>query len=116
MDCSWDFSGKTCIVTGAASGIGAQISLLLAKSGANVGLVDRDKDRLDSIRRECTNVATVKPLSILADVSVEQEVKSMVEQTLVEYGEINFLVTGAGVLYRSKFRCDTKPYQSATNL
>nr|CAA6799943.1 MAG: Unknown protein [uncultured Thiotrichaceae bacterium] len=50
MDCSWDFSGKTCIVTGAASGIGAQVALLLAKSGAKVVLVDRDEARLSAVQ------------------------------------------------------------------
>ena len=103
MDCSWNFSGKTCIVTGAASGIGAQVSLLLAESGAKVVLVDRDEVRLNSITLKCVDIATEKPVSILADVSVEQEVRSMVDKTLATCGKIDFLVTGAGLLYRTKF-------------
>jgi len=103
MDCSWNFSGKTCLVTGAASGIGRAVSQLLAKSGAEVVLVDRDKQRLASAIEACSSTATTSPLSILADISDKADVKRMLNETLEEFGKIDCLVTSAGILYRSQF-------------
>ncbi|MGB1008456.1 MAG: SDR family NAD(P)-dependent oxidoreductase [Thiolinea sp.] len=104
MDCSWDFSGKTCVVTGAASGIGAQVSLLLAKSGAKVVLVDRDAQNMEAMMAECAAIAAVPPQSVLADMSREADVKRMVAETLAQSPRIDGLVTGAGILYRSEFQ------------
>ena len=42
-------AGKVIVVTGASSGIGAAVSELLAKSGGLVGLVGRDRARLDQV-------------------------------------------------------------------
>ena len=103
MDCSWDFSGKSCIVTGAASGIGAEISLLLVKSGAEVVLVDRDKAALQRATSACAELARQLPLSIVADVSQKSDVKRMVDTTIEKFGKIDSLVTSAGVLFRTKF-------------
>ncbi|MES9905511.1 MAG: SDR family oxidoreductase [Sedimenticola sp.] len=103
MDCSWDYSGKCFIVTGAASGIGAELCLLLAKSGAAVVLVDRDEIRLARVLAKCAEAATAAPLAIPADVSKKEDVQRMVAESLARFGKIDSLVTSAGVLYRSKF-------------
>lgn len=103
MDCSWDFKGKCCIVTGAASGIGEQICILLAKSGAKVVLVDYDEVNLISATNACKEVAIVAPLTIAADVSKKEDVTRMVKSTVAHFQKIDFLVTGAGILYRTKF-------------
>ena len=103
MDCSWDFTGKVALVTGAASGICAEVSLLLAKSGAKVILVDRDEAKLTSVTNNCKAIASQEPLAILTNVSSEQAVKEMVNKAISDCGRIDFLVTGAGILYPSKF-------------
>ena len=103
MDCNWDFSGKCCLVTGAANGIGLEISRLLARLGAEVVLVDNDKNALAEAVKACETVASVKPLSIFADVSIKDDVKRMVDSTLEHFGKIDMLVTSAGVLYRTPF-------------
>jgi len=103
MDCSWNFTDKTCLVTGAASGIGLEVSRLLADSGAEVILVDRDEQRLITARETCTENATIPPLAILADVSIKADVNRMMNESLARFGKIDYLVTSAGVLYRSNF-------------
>ncbi len=103
MDCSWNYSGKSIIVTGAANGIGAELCKLLAQSGAGVVLVDRDEAGLARVTEACARVTTTKPLAILADVSKKEEVQRMVEETLVRFGRIDSLVAGAAILYRTNF-------------
>ncbi|MDP6969270.1 MAG: SDR family oxidoreductase [Gammaproteobacteria bacterium] len=103
MDCYWDYTGKSIIVTGAASGIGAELCQLLARSGAGVVLVDRDKARLATATSACAKLAITEPLAILADVSDEQDIQRMVEATMARFGKIDCLVAGAAILYRTKF-------------
>ena len=58
-------AGKVIVVTGASSGIGAAVSEVLAKSGGLVGLVGRDRTRLDQVLslnlcfRTCLNTITL---------------------------------------------------------
>jgi 3-oxoacyl-[acyl-carrier protein] reductase len=98
-----DFKGKFGIVTGAASGIGRAAALHLANAGAGLTLVDIDKTLLKSLAGEIEATGAPKPLVEKVDVSSEAEVKSAVENTLSAFGRIDFLVTSAGILRRSKF-------------
>src|SRR5512141_634107 len=98
-----DFKGKFGIVTGAASGIGRAAALHLANAGAGLTLVDSDKTLLKSLAAELEALGAPKPLVEKVDVSSEAEVKSAVENTLSAFGRIDFLVTSAGILRRSKF-------------
>ena len=69
MQCNWDFSGQSGIITGAASGIGAALSQLLSKSGAELTLVDRNSEGLNHTIESCTANSSTKPLAIYADFS-----------------------------------------------
>ena len=103
MDINYDFSDQCGIITGAASGIGKALALLLAESNAGLSLVDRDGPGLDTIARACRKTYPVAPQAVHADVSKENDVRRMVEQTLLRFGKIDFLVTSAGILYRTEF-------------
>jgi short-subunit dehydrogenase len=50
-----NLNGKNCLITGAASGIGRSMALLLAKEGTNLLLVDINKERLDLLEKELTS-------------------------------------------------------------
>ncbi|MCP4009553.1 MAG: SDR family oxidoreductase, partial [Proteobacteria bacterium] len=102
MDCNWDYSGQSGIITGAASGIGASLARLLATSGAELALVDRDKKRLEAVAQECADLGS-SPLTICADMSKREDIQRMIDGTLAGFGKINFLVTSAGIIYRSQF-------------
>ncbi len=98
-----DFTGKFGIVTGAASGIGRAAALHLARLGAGLSLIDVDKTLLKTLAAEIEGLGAPKPLVEKTDVSSEAEVKSSVENTLTAFGRIDFLVTSAGILRRTKF-------------
>ena len=103
MNATYDFSDQSGIVTGAASGIGKAVALLLAESNAGLALVDRNSSGLEKIAGQCAAASQRASVAIDADVSKEQDVRRMVEETLARFGRIDFLVTSAGVLFRTAF-------------
>jgi NAD(P)-dependent dehydrogenase (short-subunit alcohol dehydrogenase family) len=76
--------GKVCVVTGAASGIGADTAIRFAEEGARVVGVD-----LAEVRGV--------DLSIVADVGDEQAVAGMYAQTRERFGRIDVLFNNAGI-------------------
>ena len=77
--------GKVCVVTGAASGIGAETARLFMDEGAKVAGVDLDPSE------------AVGDLVIEADVSHEDAVHEMYEKTSAEFGHIDVLFNNAGI-------------------
>lgn len=90
---------KKALITGSASGIGRAIAIAYAKEGADVALnyFDREEDAVE-LRDLIENEYNVKTLLVKADVSNEDEVKAMVDKTIEEFGTIDILLNGAGIL------------------
>ena len=90
-------SGKTCIVTGANSGIGKETALGLAQTGARVIMVCRNAERgkaaLDEIRRES---GSSQVDLLIADMSSQASVRVLAEQIQREYPRLDVLVNNAG--------------------
>ena len=76
--------GKVCVITGAASGIGAESARLFASEGARVVGVDVDE-------------GSEGELAIRADVTDEEQVRGMYEQVKAELGRIDVLFNNAGI-------------------
>ncbi len=98
-----DLSGKYGIVTGAGSGIGKATALHLSSMGARVALVDIVAGGLDATAREIQSAGEASPLLIQADAADENQVERSVAQCLAEFGAIDFLVNGHGILRRTPF-------------
>ena len=92
------FTGKSVIVTGAASGIGLAVALQLARGGGRVALIDRDRDTLDAAAAEVTAAGTGEPaLALAADVSSSGDVSAAVQRVIERFGGIDVLVNNAGI-------------------
>jgi short-subunit dehydrogenase len=87
---------KVVIVTGASSGLGRALAFAFARRAARVVLVARREDRLEAVRREIEPY-TSDVLVIPADVSQEDDLRRVVEQTLARFGRIDVLVNNAGL-------------------
>jgi L-rhamnose 1-dehydrogenase len=89
-------TGKVAIVTGAARGIGRAIALRFAREGARVAVVDvREADGRRTV--EMILAAGGKATFVVTDVSIAQQVQSMVEAVLERWGTIDILVNDAGI-------------------
>jgi len=90
-------SGKTCIVTGANSGIGKETALGLAQMGARVVMVCRNSEKgeaaLDEIRRES---GSSQVDLLIADMSSQASVRLLAEQIQRKYPRLDVLVNNAG--------------------
>jgi 3-hydroxybutyrate dehydrogenase len=84
--------GKTAIVTGAASGIGAEIARVFAAAGARVCIADIDGEAAVKTASDIAN-----SIALRMDVSDEGEVERGVEQAARALGGIDILVSNAGV-------------------
>jgi NADP-dependent 3-hydroxy acid dehydrogenase YdfG len=95
-------TGKTAIVTGASSGIGAAICKHLAEEGANVVLAARRKEKLDALTDKIHKNGEGKALAVVTDVSKESDVERLVKKSKEAFGEIDILVNNAGLVLSSR--------------
>jgi len=95
-----ELAGKVSIITGASSGIGRATAILFAKHKVACTLVGRNEERLNETFKLCIeNGLTDKEILLVkADVTVESDCRSIVEQTVKRFGRINILVNNAGIL------------------
>lgn len=90
-----DLSGKTAIVTGAV-GIGSGIAERLAEAGANVVVASRSLEEANESVQNLT-AKGLRAKAVQADVSVEENVKRMVEEAVSSYQSVDILVNNAGI-------------------
>lgn len=90
------FEGKVSIVTGASQGIGENIALELSREGANVILVDIQKEKLEEVADKIARNKG-KASVFCADVSRLDQVKEITEKVIQEHQRIDHLVNNAGI-------------------
>jgi NAD(P)-dependent dehydrogenase (short-subunit alcohol dehydrogenase family) len=91
-----DISGKTALVTGAASGIGLGIATALAEAGANVVMADIQKEAVEAAAHSLSGTnKRVMPVRI--DVTQEQSVIDALAEAERNFGKLHIACNNAGV-------------------
>ncbi|KAJ8472690.1 hypothetical protein ONZ45_g2791 [Pleurotus djamor] len=95
--------GKTVLITGASSGIGAATAILFARAGSNVILVARRADALQTVASECTSAHKAsgatqggKFATIQADLADKEQVTSILDKIPEDLKKVDILVNNAG--------------------
>jgi NAD(P)-dependent dehydrogenase (short-subunit alcohol dehydrogenase family) len=90
-------SGKTCIVTGANSGIGKETALGLAQMGARVVMVCRNAEKGKAAQEDIRRESGSSQVDLLiADMSSQASVRALAEQIQRKYPRLDVLVNNAG--------------------
>ena len=97
----------TVVVTGGASGMGESMCHALAKEGASIVVVDKNKDGADIVASEL-NASGIKAISVKADVQAREELEAMANVAFETFGKINVLVNNAGARVIKSFLDHTK--------
>lgn len=91
-------NGKICLITGANAGIGKVTALELAKQGATVVMVCRNKEKgeaaLDEIKKKSGNVNLEL---LLADLSSQAEIRKLADEFKAKHNRLDVLLNNAGV-------------------
>lgn len=88
--------GKIAVVTGGGGGLGEGICLCLAEEGADVVVSDIDPQLADAVAAKVREKGS-RSLAVKTDVSREEDVKILVDQTVKEMGDLDILVCCAGI-------------------
>jgi 3-oxoacyl-[acyl-carrier protein] reductase len=91
-------SGKTALVTGAASGFGAEIARVFAREGAKVVILDLNGTGAQSVAEEIGPAA----IAVTADVTSRADIEAAVTATIAHGGKIDIVVNNAGWTHRNK--------------
>ncbi|NEP84905.1 MAG: glucose 1-dehydrogenase, partial [Okeania sp. SIO3B3] len=96
--------GKNVLVTGGTSGIGQAIAVRFAREGANVAINYRKQIEDAAQTEEMVDICIkqmhdhgVKTALVKGDVSKEDDVQAMVQQTITELGGLDILINNAGI-------------------
>lgn len=93
---------KVAVVTGSASGIGRATALRLANRGCRLALADIDRDGLESIAKELTELGATVSTHVV-DVSASDQMESFAGEVEDLYGAVDILVNNAGVAIAGTF-------------
>jgi len=94
MDLAID--GNAALVTASSSGLGKASAKALAREGVNVVINGRDEDRLAEALEEVEAVASGEVVAQSGDLTDPDDIETLVETTVDEFGTIDHLVTSAG--------------------
>ncbi|GHB81603.1 SDR family oxidoreductase [Persicitalea jodogahamensis] len=117
IDSSLKFKGQTVIVTGSSSGIGQACAIYFGGLGANVVVnYHSNKEEANETLKQIKNGGG-DGIIVKADVSKEEDVLSMFEQTIKKFGRLDVMVSNAGLQVDSPFlEMTTKQWQKVIDV
>lgn len=94
---------KVALITGGSKGIGLATATVLAQEGAKVAICARGNVHLQKAKEEIFAKTGQKILTIVCDVTKEEDCERAVEETVRHYGRIDILVNNAGTSFAKSF-------------
>jgi NAD(P)-dependent dehydrogenase (short-subunit alcohol dehydrogenase family) len=96
-------TGKTVLITGATNGIGKAAALELAKQGATVVIVGRDKTKTEAVTIELRSASGNKNVEyLLADLSSQASIHKLAEDFKTKHSRLDVLINNAGGFFDTR--------------
>ena len=95
----FDLTGKVAVVTGASAGLGKDAALAYAQAGADVALLARRVEKLESVKEEIEKTGR-RVLAVPCDVTDESSVQAAIDTVMAAFGRVDILLNNAGVAVR----------------
>ena len=102
-----EFRDNVVVITGASSGIGAELARQLSAQGAKLVLAARNTDLLQAVRDSCANAAEVRV--VRCDVNDKAQCKHLMDESVRAFGRIDTLINNAGIGMHAYFEDLTDP-------
>ncbi len=103
MPFSYDFSSRRALVTGASSGIGRHLALLLAAQGvAGLALAARGVERLEAVADACRAAGASSVVTVACDVTDDASVREGVARAAAALGGLDLVANNAGIAEAAK--------------
>ena len=91
-----EIRNKVACITGASKGIGKETALALAHKGASIAISARSRDFLERTAEEAESYG-IKVFSFVGDMSVENDIKEFISETISQLGGLDILINNAGI-------------------
>ncbi|WP_461642791.1 SDR family oxidoreductase [Labilibaculum euxinus] len=93
---------KIVVITGASSGIGKALALEFASRGSKIVLAARNLEKLKEVEESILALGN-EVLAVKTDVSVEEDCKNLIIETVNRFGGVDVLINNAGISMRALF-------------
>ncbi len=98
-----DFKDKIVVITGASSGIGKALAMKFAGFGAKIVMAARNEERLNAAVEDVKKTGAAV-LGVPADVSIEDDCRTLISSAVKEFDGLDILINNAGISMRALFR------------
>ena len=122
----FDVNNKNILITGATSGIGRESALALAKMGANITFIARNKLKAENLLTDINKISNGQNSFIIADLSSQEDIKIASEKYIDKNISLDVLLNNAGLInfkrnetidgFEETFAINHLAYFSLTNL
>ena len=90
-----ELTGKTAVITGGTGVLGKTMVHAIAKAGANIVLLSRDRKRAEAVLTEL-KIESARAAAYSADVMHKQELQKAADEIMTRFGKVDCLINGAG--------------------
>lgn len=104
---------KTCLITGASSGIGKALAIKMAEKGYNLILTARRMDKLKEIKDLLELAYANEILCFYADVRNQKDMQQIIKKGIQKFGNIDIVIANAGYVIKGRFeQLNPEDYQN----
>jgi NAD(P)-dependent dehydrogenase (short-subunit alcohol dehydrogenase family) len=97
---SFDFAGKSVVITGGSRGLGLVLARQLVGEGARVTLLARDDEELERAAQDlCAHDSSADVFTVTADIRQRDDAERAVAQTIERFGGVDVVINNAGIIH-----------------